>query len=219
MGHISDQKKIYECIQASSVFHPLEKNRARSALQIHGAPVFLWVGRLDANKDPVTVVKAFLKFGELQPAAKLYMIYQAEDLLQEIKVLLQQSKAGKAIQLVGKIPHQQLQNWYSAADFIISGSHHEGSGIAICEAMSCGCVPLLTDIISFRKMTGTGPQGAAGKCGLLYEPGNEASLLKILSHAINLDLEEERKKVQEQFKKELSFEAVAKKIEAVIADL
>jgi glycosyltransferase involved in cell wall biosynthesis len=219
-GNISNQNKIHEVIQASSVFYPQKKDTARSTLQVHGSPVFLWVGRLDANKDPVTVVKAFLQFSELQPAARLYMIYQEEGLLKEIKDLVQQSnKTAESIQLVGKVPHQQLQDWYNAADFIISGSHHEGSGIAVCEAMSCGCIPILTDIISFRKMTGPGPQGSASKCGLLYEPGNDAALLKVLFRAAELNKEEERKKTLEQFKSQLSFEAIAKKIETVISSV
>jgi glycosyltransferase involved in cell wall biosynthesis len=215
-GNIS-QNKIQEVIQASSVFYPSAglrgQEKTAASFQVKGAPIFLWVGRLDTNKDPLTVVKAFLRFSELQPPARLYMIYQEEDLLKEIKDLIQQSNKTTEIILVGKVPHQQLQNWYNVAHFIISGSHHEGSGIAVCEAMSCGCIPILTDIVSFRKMTG--PE----KCGLLYEPGNDAALLKILLQAVKLNREEERKKTLEQFKNELSFAAIAKKIEIVIAGI
>ncbi len=222
-GNISDQKKIHEVIQVSSVFYPpagprgQDKNLARSALQIKGSPVFLWVGRLDKNKDPLTVVKAFLRFSEFQPAAKLYMIYQTGELLMELKELIRsKNKATEPVRLVGKIPHEQLQTWYNAADFMISGSHHEGSGIAVCEAMSCGCIPVLTDIISFRRMTGRGPQDSVSKCGLLYEPGNEESLLNTLLQTTTLEQERERAKVLQQFKEELSFEAIANKINRVI---
>lgn len=212
-GNISNQNKIYEVIQASSVFYPQEKTLSRSATHIDGSPVFLWVGRLDANKDPLTVVKAFIEFLEFEPAAKLYMIYQTEELLQEVKDLMSHEPKATAIKLVGKIPHAELQTWYNAADFIISGSHHEGSGVAVCEAMSCGCIPVLTDIISFRKMTGP------GNCGLLYEPGNAIALLKILLQTTALNMNNEQAKTLQQFKTELSFEAIAKKIEQVIASL
>ncbi len=187
---------------------------ARVTAGVDGSPVFLWVGRLDANKDPVTVVKAFIQFAAFQPEAKLYMVYQSDELLDDIRDIINQNpNAATLINLVSKIQHAELQTWYNAADFIISGSHHEGSGIAVCEAMSCGCVPVITDIISFRKMTGP------GKCGLLYEPGNAASLLKILMQTVGLDMEKERTKTLQQFNTELSFEAIAKKIEQVIASL
>jgi glycosyltransferase involved in cell wall biosynthesis len=142
------------------------------------------------------------------------MIYHTEGLLQEVSDMIKQDeKAMQAISLVGTIPHQQLQTWFSSADFIISGSHYEGGGIAVCEAMSCGCVPVVTNIISFRRMTGP------GKCGLIYEPGNDKDLLAVLLKTQEMDLEKERSKVLRQFKEELSFEAIAKKINKVIACL
>jgi glycosyltransferase involved in cell wall biosynthesis len=207
-------QKIHEVIQASSVFHSMDRTEAKKVTYVKGSPVFLWAGRLDANKDPVTVVKSFIKFLSVKPTAKLYMIYQSEELLQKVRILIQaDSNTKNGIILVGKIRHQQMQSWYCSADFIISGSHYEGSGIAVCEAMSCGCIPIVTNIISFRKMTGP------GKCGLLYEPGNEEELLNVLLKTKELDIEKEKGKVLQQFKEELSFEAIGQKIEQVIHKL
>ncbi|HLG39842.1 MAG TPA: glycosyltransferase family 4 protein [Chitinophagaceae bacterium] len=209
-GIISDSRKIHEVMQASSTFKPANKAEARSFLSISGSPVYLWVGRLDANKDPVTVVKAFKDFLKFQPLAHLYMIYQLNDLLQEVKELI--GEVNKVC-LIGKADHNYLQYWYNSADFFISGSHYEGSGIAACEAMSCGCIPILTDIFSFRRMTGP------AKCGLLYEAGNEKELLNSLLQSKEMDIQKEREKVLEQFKKELSFEAIAGKINILISSL
>ncbi len=211
-GIISNEYKIKEVIQASSSFHPEDNATARSSLSVSGAPVFLWVGRLDANKDPITVVKAFINFHSFQPSAKLYMIYQTDDLLGEVKKLIGTCEiAMDGIILVGKIPHEQLQTWYSSADFILSGSHYEGGGIAVSEAMSCGCIPVVTDIVSFRRMTGP------DKCGFLYKPGDEKKLLKILLQTNTMNVQQERDKVLKQFSTELSFEAIARKINVVIA--
>lgn len=210
-GIISDSGKIHEVMQASSSFTPGDQLQARTSIAVNGSLIFLFVGRLDINKDPLTVVKAFIRFLAFQPAAKLYMIYQQDQLLPDIKQLIGSNKnAVKAIQLIGKKPHADLQDWYRAADFIISGSHYEGGGTAVSEAMSCGCIPVLTNIISFRRMLGP------GKCGLLYAPGNEEELLMALRQAIELDIEKERARVLEQFREELSFSAIAKKINQVI---
>ncbi len=212
-GIIGSEKKIHEVIQASSSFRPQDKNAARAELNINGCPVFLWVGRLDANKDPVTVVKGFLQLLAFLPEAKLYMIYQTTELLDEIKGLINSKDGIKNIRLIGPVAHQQMQAWYNSADFIISGSHYEGSGIAVSEAMSCGCIPIVTDIISFRKMTGP------GKCGLLYDAGNDKKLLSALLQAINMDIDKEKGRTMRQFNDELSFEAIAQKIEKVITSL
>jgi glycosyltransferase involved in cell wall biosynthesis len=213
-GNISNRKKVHQLMHGSSVFYCADKVAARKDLLIDESCVFLWVGRLDANKDPLTVVSAFIQFLKFQDKAKLYMIFHTEQLLKKVSDLISSdSKAATAIKLIGRIPHPQLQTWYNAADFIISGSHYEGGGIAVCEAMSCGCIPLLTNIISFRTMTGK------GKCGMLYEPGNDKSLLEVLLRTKEMDIENERVKVLQQFKEELSFKAIAKKIELVITSL
>ena len=213
-GIIEDQKKVFEGIQSSSHFHPKNKKEARLATGAKGNPVFLWVGRLNANKDPVTVVKAFIKFLSFQPTAKLYMIYQSTELLKTIQSLIEQdAKATDAIKLVGRVDHDQMQEWYNSSDFIISSSHYEGSGIAVCEAMSCGCIPLLTDIFSFRRMTGP------NKCGLLYKVGNVEDLLSVLLKTGKMNIEAESERTLMQFKRELSFEAIAEKIQTVISSL
>lgn len=213
-GIIKSKEKIHEVIQASSSFQVGDKVMARKLLGIGGFPVFLWVGRLDENKDPLTVIKAFTRYLRSQPNAKFFMIFQGDKLLAEVKKLVNDdTRSREAFVLVGKVEHPQLQTWYNAADFFISGSHYEGSGIASSEAMSCGCIPVLTNIISFRRMTGP------GKCGVLYEPGNADDLLSALSAINEMNIEDERKKTVEQFKEELSFEAISKKIKNVISSL
>lgn len=211
-GIIKSKNKIHEVIQSSSSFLPQSKEVSKKILDLRGDPVFLWVGRLDKNKDPITVIKAFTRYLSIRPAANIYMIYHDDKLLTEIQDLINADNKDRII-LVGKIEHQQLGLWYNAADYFISGSHYEGSGIAVCEAMSCGCIPILTNIISFRRMTGP------GKCGSLYEAGQAEHLLSILLKTNEMNIDIERKKTLEQFKKELSFEAIARKITEVINSL
>ena len=209
-GIIDDQKKVFEVMQSSSVFYPKNRNDARLATGAQGNPVFLWVGGLNANKDPVTVVKAFTQFLSFRPTAKLYMIYQTTELLKAIHSLIEQdTRAMEGIKLVGRVNHDQMQEWYNSADFIISSSHYEGSGIAVCEAMSCGCIPIVTNITSFRGMI-------SDKCGLLYNPGADQELLSALLQSLQMNIEGETNKTLQQFKKELSFEAIAKKITKII---
>ena len=207
-GSLASVQKIHEVMEVSSVFEPIDKDLARSKTKVGGNPVFLWVGRLNQNKDPLTVIKAFLQFAKQQPTARLYMIFHTSELLTEIKSLLEQHKANEeVIVLVGKIDHNDMLYWLNSADFIVSGSHYEGSGTAICEAMSCGCIPILTDIFSFQMISNN------GNCGLLYEAGNEQALTSALIKTIKMNLGEERNKTLEQFRKKLSFEAIAQAIQ------
>ena len=206
-----DISKIHEIIQASSAFEITDKLNARKQTGITGNPVFLFVGRLDSNKDPLAVVGAFCEFLKQQPHARLYLIYQEGHLLQEVIDLIGSNETGESIFLVGKVPHCQMQYWYNSAEFIISGSHYEGSGVSVSEAMSCGCIPIVTDIPSFRSMTGQ------GKCAFLFDPGNKEELLAALLKTREIDIEISKAKVLQQFRKELSFEAIANKINSIIS--
>ena len=204
---IIDKEKIYEVVQASSFFQPGDKNEARKVLSINDRQVFLWVGGLNVNKDPLTLINAFKHYLHSQPQAVLYIVHQSDELIKECKKLI---GVNEKIKLIGKVEHSQLANWYNAADFFISSSHYEGNGVAALEAMSCGCIPILSNIISFRRMTGP------GKCGLLYEPGKADELLNALTKTNDMDMDREKKRVLEQFRNELSFKAIARKIEGVI---
>jgi glycosyltransferase involved in cell wall biosynthesis len=81
----------------SSVFYPVDKRFVKNQLKIVGEPVFLWVGRLNENKDPLTAINAFLKFVTIEPGARLYMIYHTEDLLPPIIHLLNNHPKASAI--------------------------------------------------------------------------------------------------------------------------
>jgi len=210
-GIVRNKEKIQQVLQSSSVFYPIERELARTTVSVSGNPVFLWVGRLDANKDPFTIIKAFEQYASINPGARLYMIYQTEDLLGEIKAFIaEKSGLGDVVKMVGPVTHDQLIYWYNAADYILSGSHYEGSGVAVVEAMSCGCIPIVTTIDSFRGMLGDAFQEN------FFKPGDASQLVKILTGLRNEELDMKRRKVLYHFREELSFEAIAGKINQLI---
>jgi glycosyltransferase involved in cell wall biosynthesis len=210
-GNLTSSKKIHEVMELSSFFYPIPKETAHAKTRITETNAFLWVGRLDQNKDPLTVIKAFLKFAAATPSACLYMLYHTEELLAEIHQLLKDEPNAAAIKLIGKVPNEELIYWFNSVDFIVAGSHYEGSGTAICEAMSCGCIPIVTDIFSFRMMTDD------GNIGTLYEAGNVVELLAALQQAATLNISAEKEKALAYFKSTLSFEAIAGRIGAIAA--
>jgi glycosyltransferase involved in cell wall biosynthesis len=77
--------------------------------------------------------------------------------------------------------------------------------------MSCGCIPVLSDIPSFRKMTDN------GNVGLLFTAGDAASLSAALERSVSLPIDVHRKKVLDQFHRTLSFDAIARKMRQVLS--
>jgi glycosyltransferase involved in cell wall biosynthesis len=213
-GNLSAANKIHEVMEVSSVFAPINRAAALSKTGATGQPVFLWVGRLNANKDPLNVVNAFLRYAALWPQAKLYMIYHTDELIGEIRLALNQQPCYQNnIVLIGKVPHADLLYWFNSADFILSGSHYEGSGTAVCEAMSCGCIPIVTNIDSFRMITDN------GNCGILYEAGNGEALFQALKQTRQMDLQKKRAHTLAHYQSTLSFNAIASRFREVTAGL
>lgn len=205
-GIISNKSKVVEMMEGSSTF----KVKDRQALKAHfkglNQIIFLWVGRLDQNKDPLTILKAFNGLVAKRKDVKLWMIYNAYDLLAEVKSFIKEKQLEDHIELIGAKPHAEMENFYNAADYFILGSHYEGSGYALCEAMACACVPIVTKIPSFKHMLDD------GKLGHLFTPGNDEELLSVLVKLKHELHEDESKKIVEKFGSDLSFEAIASKI-------
>ena len=213
-GIISDKKKCFELLEGSSAFTVKDKLECKSRLSFKGSENFLWVGRLSIGKDPMTVINAFEKYITVCPAARLYMIYQSEEMLPLIKLKLDNNEQlREAVLLKGKVNHYELETWFNAADFYISASHKEGSGYALIEAMSCGCIPIVTNIPSFRKITGE------GSFGFLFEPGNSESLLNHLFNLKNFEKETFSKSIRTHFDNTLSFQSIAHDLVSICESL
>lgn len=208
------KEQCFQVLEASTFITPQPKQNSKRLLGITGEYNFLWVGRLEQNKDPVTILQGFEKYLQHNSSAKLCMIYQEDDLLPQVKQMIGASTLLTAsVKLMGKVEHSLLANWYSAADFYIAGSHKEGSGYALIEAMACGCIPVVTNIPSFRVIT------ANGTLGLLYERGNSNALLHGLQQTENVNREELSRLIIQHFEQHLSFNGIANDVYTVCKTL
>jgi len=205
---IGNTNKIVEVMECSSVYYSIDRIQAKAATGLSGMNNYLWVGRLESNKDPIALITAFIKFLTIHPHAKLHVIYQQDDLLPEVSLLAENISN---IVLIGKQDKEQLLMWYNSAEFIISTSNYEGSGIAVCEAMSCGCIPILSSIPAFRWMTEN------GKSGLLFEKGDTENLFQALNKSVTLNVQEEQSRTIKLFNDRLSFQSIAKTMLAAIS--
>lgn len=211
-GNFPDTSKVFELMPAASFLYPVNRQQAREKTSIKGAMNFLWVGRLNTNKDPITVLAAFVRFRLVYPSAKLYMIYQDAEMLETVREFLKEKKEHNVF-LKGSISNEKLLYWYNSADYFLSGSHHESFGIALCEAMSCGLYPIVTSIPSFKKIT------ANGSFGTLYEAGDVDALLAAMKIAVHKNAAHERQRILDHYSRNMSFEAIAKKLEDVSIEI
>lgn len=197
---ISTAQPIFEVLESSTHFRPIELTEARLQSGMHGNPIFLWVGRLNSNKDPITVLRGFASILHSLPAPRLYMIFSSDDLLGEVKEAISALGLSSHVNLLGFIAHEELPNYFSSADFFVLGSHSEGSGFALIEAIACGATPIVTDIPSFRKILGD------GLIGWMWKIGDSQSFAKALVAAGTCP--PQRSVIRSHFERHLKFDEI-----------
>jgi len=202
------RQRVYEVMEASTWLRPARRDVARAATGIIGSPAVLWVGRLNANKDPLTVLAGFELAAEQLPDATLTMIYHTDELLAPVRGRVAESSTlRERVRLVGVVPHDQMSAYFSSADIFVVGSHHEGSGYSLMEALACGAIPVVTNIPAFRALT--------GDIGHLWTPGDVDGCAQAL---LSVDAAE-RWRVIEHFEKNLTWNAVGKRAVEIYDDV
>jgi len=211
---IRRQQRVYEVLEASTTLRPMARAAARDASGVDGSPALLWVGRLNANKDPLTVLAGFERMVVPCPDASLTMVFGSDELLPELRERLSRSPGlARRVHLVGHVPQRELPAYYSAADIFVLGSHHESCGFALLEACACGAVPVVTGIPAFRAITGDGARGA------LWPPGDAIGLAHALLETAKRDLAGLRAGLAVHFANELSWTAVGRRALEIYAEV
>jgi glycosyltransferase involved in cell wall biosynthesis len=192
-------------MEGSNHFRYQDRVTARARTKMAGNPVVLWVGRLIPLKDPLTVLEGFTRVLQHLPQARLYMAYGTADLLPAVRERIRASQTlSQAVTLLGRIEHSQLQDIYNSSDYFVLGSHQEGSGFALAEAMACGVVPVVTDIPSFRVMTDS------GRIGACWRPGSPEAFAEKFLAVVPQPLEQLSRRAHSFFQSQLSYQAIAR---------
>ena len=201
---VIEEQPIIEVIEASTTLRTVDRERARAAISVSGAPIVLWVGRLTTNKDPLTVLDGLESALPRMPNAQVVMVFGDDTLLTAVADRVQKSQTLRSkVVLVGRIAHDEMPNYYGAADIFVSGSHAEGSGYALIESMAAGVVPVVTDIPSFRSI--------AGDCGARWQPGDAQQFADALVRVASEDLDRAKAAARERFARELSWDAIGRR--------
>ena len=193
-GVIASRQPIYEITEGSTHFRRVDRAP-------RGEAVALWVGRLIALKDPLTIVRGFLSIAS---GAHLYMIYGDDTLQSAIPT-------HPAITLLGSRPPTEMEAIYNGADYFVLGSHSESGGYALIEAMACGVVPVVSDIPSFRRIV-----GASGE---LFTPGDSQAFAAALRRAMARPMPQASLNAAADFERRLSFRAIASELRRVYEEV
>lgn len=172
-----------------------------------GEPTLITLGRLEAQKDHATLLRAFARIQATHPS-RLIILGQGS-LRAELEALV----AGLGLQdrvllpgyLDNPLPHLR------AADLFVLSSLYEGFGNVLVEALACGLPVVSTDCPS-----GPAEILADGEFGRLVAPADEQALAAALREALDAPRDPERQLARAQ---EFTLERCADRFEALALEL
>lgn len=206
-GLIDGGTTIHAVPESTSRFMPGAQAEARALTGLHGNPCLLWVASLSPRKDPLTVLEGMSRAVDALPGLELWCCYGEAPLEKEVMRRIEEdARLRGRVHLLGRRPHAQIESLMRAADVFVLGSHFEGSGYALIEALACGLPPLVTDIPSFRALTG---DGTIGRLWWRGEPQSFADELRAIASEVGA---ERRAAVRAHFEHELSLPALGRQL-------
>ncbi|WP_228035101.1 glycosyltransferase family 4 protein [Oculatella sp. LEGE 06141] len=158
--------EIIPCGTDIENFRVMPKAEAKAILGLKpNVPVVLYVGRFDPRKGIETLVRACAQIKTSQvdstsdPADFRLVIVGGSDPdqadgqeRQRIEQLVQALDLGKQTVFAGRIGHDRLPLYYTAADVCVIPSHYEPFGLVAIEAMACG-TPVVASAVGGLKFT------------------------------------------------------------------
>lgn len=163
----------------------------------------LFVGSMNENKQPLTLLRAFERVLNLFPTAQLTMCGDGplESIVQR-KIM--QIRAQDRIRMLSYVPTKTLNVVRSQSAIFVLPSLSEGLSLALLEAMAAGQVVIVSRIESHEAVI------EHGENGLLFSPGNPEEIanqiaMAIVSDALRRKLSDAAKRVcKKQFSNELA---------------
>jgi glycosyltransferase involved in cell wall biosynthesis len=157
---------------------PAEISPAQAGIP-DGVPLALAIGRLTAQKDHATLLRAFASVREAVPDARLAVL-GIGPLEQETRALAAQLGLADAVAFPGRV---EIRDWLARADLFVHTSRWEGFGIVLLEAMLAGLPVVATSVSAVPEIV------ADGETGLLAEPGDVDTLVRHMTRLLGDDEE------------------------------
>ena len=150
-------------------------------------PSFLFVGRLNEQKNPYLTLNAFeyALNNDLIPKASRLLICGEGLLLNDLIILVSSFKYGEFISFSGFLEEPDLSKKYQESMVLISTSLYEGFSLVRAEALASGCTIVTTDTSGIRGLLTTSAEDSTPIDGIFIVDQSVESVANGLSNALN----------------------------------
>jgi len=143
-----------------------------------GVPNILFVGRMEARKGLIHLLRAFRKLQRDGVRARLLLVGTGPGEREARRYVLTRQLEG--VEFLGRVPEAQKAQLFKTADIYVSpATGRESFGIVLLEAMSAGAPIICSDIHGYRGVV------RRERDGILIEPGNADALAAAIRRLID----------------------------------
>ncbi|MES2515731.1 MAG: glycosyltransferase family 4 protein [Bacteroidota bacterium] len=205
---IASISKVYEVVEGSSNF------KLQSAKKTGSFKQLVFIGRLNPNKNLMTLLKAILILKTMRSDFHLSVYYTSTELEKELKIYCKQNGITDTITFKGSVPKSEIESALNRSDIFVSCSLYEGSGYSLIEALACGTFPVVSHIPAFDFIL----ENLIDK--EQFEPISETELAHKLNKALNGSFTNQRKEtIRKHFDNKCSDQAIVLQIENALTQL
>ena len=135
------------------IFSPVQMEVARTTLGIN-RPSMVTVGNVLSTKGQDVAIRAL----ELIPDIDLIVVGAGAD-ERAFQNLAGQLGVADRVRFIGHVPHDELKNWFSAAEFSVLASVREGWPNVLLESMACGTPVIASNVGGIPEIIGSPEAG------------------------------------------------------------
>jgi len=168
-GANHDKVSIIPCGIDLGLFHPLDKQKARSELGLDDSKVLLFAGRIEPIKGIDILLRAMAR---LPDSIEMRLLIvggdsASADEMTRLCSVVGELGIGDKVTFLGTVEHGKMPLFYGAADVCVVPSYHESFGLVALEALACG-----TPVVASR----------VGGLATIIKDGETGYLVGELSH-------------------------------------
>ncbi|MEJ2155296.1 MAG: glycosyltransferase [Desulfobacteraceae bacterium] len=149
-GAASEKLHTIPCGVNKVQFRPADQRQSRCALNIDpAATVLLFVGRFAPVKGVPTLLQAMARLARRHASIHLVVVGgDGEQAATTAQIRSQADALGilGLLQITGRIDHEQLPLYYTAADLLVVPSTYESFGLVTLESLACGTPVVATRV-------------------------------------------------------------------------